>query len=1082
MLHIMFLSLLQWSLSLLLLPRSIHAFDATPRWGQATVVLHDALFVHGGKTDEFNSYSYTSAPNTNDVLYLPLTDPFSADSPPWQLVSSSANSTTSQGPALAWHTLSAFDTSDILLFGGQPGPNSPTVIVGSADSAGLLDVFSRLNPVWSTEPISWAGEPVRRIRHSTATAPSGLVFIIGGEKADGSGSAFSDHFVFDSRLPTFRLLPSENGPPDLYGHTSIILPDGRIFVFGGYCPSQGNLLPFSTIWVLDTTQSPLSWTELSISTDSLFPSPRIAFVAVLLGDGRILIQGGSDATLQTNLEDGWILDTKTMTWTPVEVLSQLGARRDHFAICVGDEVVFGFGYQNNGPAPAPLQIYNTSSGSFTPSFTPLPVGTIPTPTLPVHSQTSQANTPKPTGPTTGVHPTSTLDPSNPNPGGNNGRPTTGSGSTSRTTAIAVGSAFGILGLLAICIGVAYYVRRKRREKEGESQFMALGGDEGSEGGDSPHFDGEIPVVGMHGEDGMRQAHRRGLLNSLGITGAIGAASKMMTVGNNHERRDMLADEDTRDFGEWYTSRRRDGTGGSSWSLRSILGGGARLVSRHSSTTSRGTGGVHTPWREKTDPFSDGASYLRDEETGFVGAAAAGSRPHARREMSYASSRSGMSFRDPFADPIQEERRQRSETSYLSDDDEGYNPIRPSARPVANLTPLRTVLPISQGGHALSPLSEHTSQNTLPLQEFSTSGSSHAHSSENAISPFGSMSRASTRTSADPLTPGSSISKTTSIVGAASNGYLETNQPMRRSDSWWSRFARTSLLDRKASDASRKSVGGRYEIRDPNPPPRLGAIAESVHSAAAHTHSGSGTNPKNSPDSHLSSPGAGALGKAKSLSKDNSINRRLYGTGHGKSMSSVRTADSEAIERMAGTMDVVQRVKTRSHRTTGSTSSAGGRSIDTHMSSLFEDEGQGPDDDLMMFASPVEMSPNAQLPGPSTPPRLSSPPPPASKGSQPGSTPPEAPTRTFSPTPQSDSNSSGAHSKSSVADRVQAFERRLSHDQALSSPPPPTNTKQHEERSKKRVSVDYGLVPRASLFVANPDRNMLSGVPSEDSMS
>ncbi|KAF8969154.1 hypothetical protein BDZ97DRAFT_1695878 [Flammula alnicola] len=719
---------LQWSLCYLLLLRSllyyVSAFDATPRWGQATVVINDALFVYGGKTDEFNSYSYPSAPNTNDLLYLSLSSPFSAISPPWELASSSTNLSTSQGSALAWGTLSAFNTSEILLFGGQPGPNSPTVIVDAADSAALLNVFSRTNPIWTTEPSAWVGEPVRRMRHSSATAPSGLVFIFGGEKADGSSNALSDHFYFDPNAPSFTLLTSDNAPPDIYGHVSIILSDGRILVFGGYCQSQATLLPFSTIWILDTTNSPFSWTVITTANVTL-PSPRIDFAAVLIADGKIIIHGGSDASLQTNFGDGWILDTtqNPMTWTPVDALSQLGGRRDHFAVSSGDQVIFGFGYADNGPAPAPLQIFNPSSGSFVPTYTPPPITSF-TQTLPQPTQTSNANIPssRPFSSTRGIHPTSTLSPNDPTGG------TTPPGTDSNnTTAIAVGTTFGLLSLVVFGLGAAYYVRRHRRTSAGGPQFMALGADD-DDGRDSPHFEGQIPAAGMHEIDEPHGHHR--ILSTLGITGAFGAAAKMRSVRNTaQQRRDMLADEDTRSFGEWYNSRGKDWTGGSSWSLRSILGGGPRLWSRDASTTSHGTGGLPTPWREKSDPFSDGASLMRDEETGFIGAAAVGSassRPHARREMSYAShasSMSGMSYRDPFVDPIQEEPRQEFQATDLHNEHppevehSGHDSSQPSVRYVPPLMPLRTVLPpLSQHiGHQLSPLSEHTSQSTLPLR-------------------------------------------------------------------------------------------------------------------------------------------------------------------------------------------------------------------------------------------------------------------------------------------------------------------------------------------------------------------------------
>ncbi|CAA7266976.1 unnamed protein product [Cyclocybe aegerita] len=1068
----------RWKLwSILLLPQLLQcavAIDATPRWGQATVLVYDALFIYGGKTDEFNSYSYTQAPNTNDILYLSLSSPFTGESPRWELVSGSSNTSTSQGPALAWHTLSAFNNTDVLLFGGQPDANSPIVITDRNDSAALLDVFSRLGPTWSSEPSSWGGEPIRRIRHSTATSPDGLVFIFGGEKADGSQNALSDHYYFDPKSLTFNPLPSTNAPPGLYGHVSIMLPDGRILVFGGYCQSRGELLSLGTIWVLESKT--LAWSVITVDSANL-PSPRMSFAAVLISGERIIIHGGSDANLQNNFEDGWVLDTTTLTWTRIDALSLLGPRRDHCAVFYGGQVIFGFGYTNSGPAPAPLQIFDPSSNVFIPSYTPPPATSTPTQTFPLPTQTPKPNTPtSPPKPTNGgVQPTSTVGvpPDNNGSNGSNGsNDDDDSGSSSSTTAIAVSTAFGVLGLIVVGLGVAYYVRRQHRAKEGERRFIALGEYDDDDRG-SPHLHERIPIANMSEINSPPPAHH-GILATLGL---VGAATRLRAVSNPQQRRDMLADEDTQSFGEWYNARRREGTAGSSWSLRSILGG---LRSREVSTTGQGPSNLPTPWREKADPFSDGASLIRDEETGFIGAAmGASTRPHGQREASFTSSKSGRSYRDPFSDPIEEERRIFDEAAepYRDQDqtsDDELDPSRPSIRAVPTLPPLKTVLPLSQqAGHPLSPLSEHTSQSTLPLQTFSTSGSSHAHSSENSPFPGGSLSRATSLTSMEPtpLPPRSPPPKTSSIIGA---GLLGSSQPMRRSNSWWSRFSRTSLLDRRSSVVSRAG----YEIRDPNPPPKLVAIEErSVVSSP--------TPDKNSPGT--GSPGSAEVGAGKKMSPQQAAllsranSGRLFGTGHGKSMTSLRTADSEAIERMAGQMDVVQRVTTRSQRGTGSISSTGGHSIDTHESASelgvgeaqreregSRDSWHGQDENLIFFTSPVEdthqskgslVDPSSHPLAPSEstphPPQLNSPPPsawPASKA------------RTGSTTPPGSDNS--PHSSPSVASRVRAFERRMSQEAPVS--PPPTNTKHREERTKKRVQVDYGLVKRPNLFVANPD--------------
>lgn len=299
--------------------------------------------MYGGKTDQYNAYSYNSAPTSNDLLYLPLSTTFDASSAPWQLISGSSNLSTAQGPTLAWHTLSPINSSALLLFGGDPGPNSPTVIFTLADSAVLLDVFDYLNPIWTPEPQSWANEPMRRIHHS-ACSSGGKIWLVGGEKDDGSQIALSDHYVFDPSVPSFTQLPSTNGPPDLYGHACAVLPDGLMLIFGGYSQSLATSIPFTTIWAIDTTTANPTWISLSILGPS-FPSPRRAFAVVILDDGKILIQGGADALLQNVFSDAWILDTtqSPMVWSPVNALSQFGPRYDHFAVATGSQVILGCG-------------------------------------------------------------------------------------------------------------------------------------------------------------------------------------------------------------------------------------------------------------------------------------------------------------------------------------------------------------------------------------------------------------------------------------------------------------------------------------------------------------------------------------------------------------------------------------------------------------------------------------------------------------------------------------------------------------------------------------------------------------------
>ncbi|KAL6301319.1 hypothetical protein BKA93DRAFT_465389, partial [Sparassis latifolia] len=119
------------------------------RWGQATALVEDIIFVIGGRTDLYNSYSYTSAPVNNDVLSLFLSSSFNISSPPWDYVAGCSNCSSSQAPAVVWHTLSAVNTSTLLLFGGDLGTTAP--VPESADSAALVGISSAQTPVWYLE-------------------------------------------------------------------------------------------------------------------------------------------------------------------------------------------------------------------------------------------------------------------------------------------------------------------------------------------------------------------------------------------------------------------------------------------------------------------------------------------------------------------------------------------------------------------------------------------------------------------------------------------------------------------------------------------------------------------------------------------------------------------------------------------------------------------------------------------------------------------------------------------------------------------------------------------------------------------
>jgi hypothetical protein len=468
---------------------------------------------------------------------------------------------------------------------------------------------------------------------------------------------------------------------------------------------------------------------------------------------------------------------------------------------------------------------------------------------------------------------------------------------------------------------------------------------------------------------------------VGIAGAFGGPVRSIP-----QRRDMLADEDTRQFGGESVYGLRDGSGGSAWSLLSAFGG-APPRSSHSSA----------PWREKSDPFSDSAALMMQDEP----PAAPQQAKLSHHRPSYASGGARSSYIDPFADsPVEEPLYDIPEDTRQGENTD----VEPSQGIVS---------PPDAVTQPLSPLSKQASRSS----DVTTTVSSHAHGPTSFDA-----SRASSRTSNND---GQSSSRMHSSI---LDSYHPPNQPIQRSNSWWTRFAKTPFLDRKSSDAS-QSRPKALEFRDPNPPPRLVAIQEA------------------SGDSNIPNP------QDSDTSRKGTHHKVYSSVAHGRSMSSMKTsktADSEMIERMGG-MDVVQRMGTSDSSHTSHTSEPNSPESDSHLrrvsSQYLSDEDT--------VESPTEMK-ETDMPG----------------REDPFANPLRTPRHVSLP-------------QGGVAARVHAYERRMSRETEGASSPPLSpgmhNTRRWEERPAKKgmVSVNYGLVPRPSLYVANPDRDRSVGESSSD---
>lgn len=147
------------------------------------------------------------------------------------------------------------------------------------------------------------------------------------------------------------LEPSAVGPAARAFHAACSI-GSRVFIFAGhvYLPEQKRLHQFNDLWVLDTDT--WQWERKDACPDHPAPSPRDRSSIIPLGDHRLLIYGGTDAT-NKRLDDVWIYDLNTSSWSEVVPSggSKPNPRCSTTLFSLGNRVlVFGGDIANIGPS------------------------------------------------------------------------------------------------------------------------------------------------------------------------------------------------------------------------------------------------------------------------------------------------------------------------------------------------------------------------------------------------------------------------------------------------------------------------------------------------------------------------------------------------------------------------------------------------------------------------------------------------------------------------------------------------------------------------------------------------------------
>ncbi|CAG8649894.1 8036_t:CDS:2 [Funneliformis mosseae] len=312
-----------------------HATNADPeaRWGHGAVLLDNILYIFGGKLGEINNNFNDTRQNTNQLLILDMTEPFTVSDPNWTI--------RSVGPRVAEHTLSVGGPQNelLVLCGGNypdPVPENPLFYYNTSDQS----------PDWVNPNVTL---PIKLREHTAVTRLSdSMNYIYGGIETDDPNVSvrvqLQDLLRLDTRQNILDDLKVDlKIPPGRFHHTATILPDGKMYVIGGYSGEFADtLVNMSQIFVYDTLTS--TW-NVQIAVGDL-PLARRDHVAVGTQDGKVIIHGGANANYSVLYNDIAILDTTTLqyTWRLIDARGRIPpSRYSHTATMVGTNMLIAFG-------------------------------------------------------------------------------------------------------------------------------------------------------------------------------------------------------------------------------------------------------------------------------------------------------------------------------------------------------------------------------------------------------------------------------------------------------------------------------------------------------------------------------------------------------------------------------------------------------------------------------------------------------------------------------------------------------------------------------------------------------------------
>lgn len=300
--------------------------------------------------------------------------------------------------ARAFHTSTLLPGGDILVAGGT---NGPSILSHAELFTPGPDTFS---------PVNGSMRYVRDL-HTATLLPNGRVLVAGGftTNAASTGSTNTAEIYYPD---TKRFLETSPMISSRSNHTAIMLPDGRVFVAGGFGTGDvitGNaeiFLSTASRWMAAATMP--GGCERAIHASAQLRDGRILLIggvnasgplstvarydpalntwdcgsvtpigtgtaggvtalrshsATVMFDGRILVAGGNDGLGEAN--KSYIYDPVANTWTLTNGLPLLEPRFNHTAtVLPNGNVMISGGSQKFGNIPQSIETYHVNASSW----------------------------------------------------------------------------------------------------------------------------------------------------------------------------------------------------------------------------------------------------------------------------------------------------------------------------------------------------------------------------------------------------------------------------------------------------------------------------------------------------------------------------------------------------------------------------------------------------------------------------------------------------------------------------------------------------------------------------------------------